>query len=93
MVSPTRAVIEAGVTDRTRAIILNIPGNPSGVMLSPGELEDVAQLALEADAYLLWDDTYARLTFEPPPEGAYRRMQDILGHRFLVPAGLPRPTR
>ena len=84
---PTRAVIEAGVTDRTRAIILNIPGNPSGVVLSPGELEDVAQLALEADAYLLWDDTYARLTFEPSPEGAYRRMQDILGHRFLVAGG------
>ena len=84
---PTRAVIEAGVTDRTRAIILNIPGNPSGVVLSPRELEDVAQLALEADAYLLWDDTYSRLTFEPAPEGAYRRMQDILGHRFLVAGG------
>ena len=84
---PTRAVIEPAVTDRTRCIILNIPGNPSGVMLSPGELEDVANLALEADAYLLWDDTYARLTFEPPPEGCYRRMQDILGHRFVVAGG------
>ena len=47
------------MTDRTRCIILNIPGNPSGVVLSPEELEDVANLALEADAYLLWDDTYA----------------------------------
>ena len=84
---PTRAVIEPAVTDRTRCIILNIPGNPSGVMLSPGELEDVANLALEADAYLLWDDTYARLTFEPPPDGCYRRMQDILGHRFVIAGG------
>ena len=84
---PTRAVIEAGITDRTRAIILNIPGNPSGVVLSPRELEEVAQLAREADAYLLWDDTYARLTFDPSPAGAYRRMQDILGHRFLVAGG------
>ena len=84
---PTREVIEPEVSDRTRCIIFNIPGNPSGVMLSPGELEAVAELALEADAYLLWDDTYARLTFEPAPEGAYRRMQDILGHRFVVAGG------
>lgn len=84
---PTREVIEPAVTERTRCIIFNIPGNPSGVVLSPGELEAVAQLALEADAYLLWDDTYARLTFEAAPEGCYRRMQDILGHRFVIAGG------
>ena len=84
---PTRAVIEPAVSDATSAIILNIPGNPSGVVLSPRELEEVAALALEADAYLLWDDTYARLTFEPAPEGAYRRMAEILGPRFLIAGG------
>lgn len=84
---PTREVIEPAVTGRTRCIIFNIPGNPSGVVLSAGELEAVAELALEADAYLLWDDTYARLTFEPAPEGCYRRMQDILGHRFVIAGG------
>ena len=84
---PTRAAIEPAITGSTRAIILNIPGNPSGVVLSPHELEEVAELALEADAWLLWDDTYARLTFEPAPEGAYRRMAEILGRRFLVAGG------
>ena len=84
---PTRRSMEPAVTDRTRLIILNIPGNPSGVVLPPDELEAVAKLALDADAYLLWDDTYARLTFEPAPEGAYRRMADLLGHRFLIAGG------
>ncbi len=81
---PTRAVVAPRVTDRTRVIILNIPGNPSGVVLDPGELEDMAALAESCGAFLLWDDTYARLTFEPSPEGAYRRMQEILGPRFLI---------
>lgn len=84
---PTRKSMEPAITDRTRLIILNIPGNPSGVVLPPAELEAVANLALEADAYLMWDDTYARLTFEPAPEGAYRRMADLLGHRFLIAGG------
>ena len=84
---PTREVIEPAVTERTRCILFNIPGNPSGVVLSAAELEAVAELAREADAYLLWDDTYARLTFEPAPEGCYRRMQEILGHRFIVAGG------
>ncbi len=81
---PTRAVIEPHVNERTRLIILNVPGNPSGVMPSPAELVDVARLAAEADAYLMWDDTYARLVFEPIPEGAWRAVADILGHRFLI---------
>ena len=84
---PTRKSMEPAITDRTRLIILNIPGNPSGVVLPPAELEAVANLALEADTYLLWDDTYARLTFKPAPEGAYRRMADLLGHRFLIAGG------
>ncbi len=81
---PTRAVVEPHVTDRTRVILLNVPSNPSGVALDPRELEELAELAQEADAILLWDDTYARLTFEPTPEGAYRKMQEILGPRFVI---------
>ncbi len=81
---PTRAVIEPHVGDHTRLIILNIPGNPSGIVLSPAELVDVARLTAEADAYLMWDDTYARLTFEPVPEGAWKAAADILGHRLLI---------
>ncbi len=81
---PTRAVVEPHVTDRTRVILLNVPGNPSGVVLDPGELDALAALASEAGAVLLWDDTYSRLTFEPAPEGAYRRMQEILGPRFVI---------
>lgn len=81
---PTRAVIEPRVSERTRLIILNVPGNPSGVVLSPDELIAVARLAAEADAWLMWDDTYARLTFRPAPEGAYRAVADILGPRFLI---------
>ncbi len=81
---PTRAVIEPHVGERTRLIILNIPGNPFGVVLAPEELLEVARLAADADAYLLWDDTYARLTFEPVPEGMWRAAADILGHRLLI---------
>lgn len=84
---PVRDAIEPAVSENTRAIILNVPGNPSGVVLSPPELEEVARLALEADAWLVWDDTYARLVFEPEPRGAWRRVADLLGDRFLIAGG------
>ena len=81
---PDRRTIEPAITSRTRAIILNVPANPSGVTLAPADLEAVAALARDADCWLIWDDTYAHLVFEPAAQGCYRRMADILGHRLLI---------
>ncbi len=54
------------VGPRTRLIILNSPGNPTGGILSERTLEHVAQVARDADCWVLSDEIYARLVYEAP---------------------------
>lgn len=55
------------VTPKTKAIIINSPGNPTGRMLSSGEIEAVAALAAEADLFVISDEIYEKLNFDGRP--------------------------
>jgi len=56
--------LDRSVTDRTRLIIINSPGNPTGGVLSCETLEHVAALACKLDCWVLSDEIYARLVYE-----------------------------
>jgi N-succinyldiaminopimelate aminotransferase len=58
--------LRAAVTPRTTAILLNTPHNPTGTVLTPAELEAVAQVAREHDLLVLSDEVYEHLTFDVP---------------------------
>ena len=58
------AAIQAAVTGNTRAILLNTPNNPTGAVLTRGELEAVAEICRAHDLWLISDEVYASLTFE-----------------------------
>jgi N-succinyldiaminopimelate aminotransferase len=55
------------VTDRTRAILLNSPHNPTGVVLTLEELQAVADLAIERDLIVISDEAYEHLWFDGHP--------------------------
>src|SRR5580698_5031846 len=59
----TAKMIEAAITDRTKAIILNTPSNPSGAVVSPEDLEAIVRLAHKHGIYVLLDECYVYLTF------------------------------
>ncbi len=56
--------IEAALGDKTRAILLNTPNNPTGAVLTRRELEAVAEICRAHDLWLISDEVYASLTFE-----------------------------
>ncbi len=56
--------LRAAVTDRTRVILLNSPHNPSGIVLTPAELAEVARIAIDADVIVLADEAYEHLWFD-----------------------------
>jgi N-succinyldiaminopimelate aminotransferase len=58
--------LRAAVTPRTTAILLNTPHNPTGTVLTPAELEAVAQVAREHDLLVVSDEVYEHLTFDVP---------------------------
>ena len=56
--SPTVADAAVALTERTRAIVLVSPGNPTGHILSPDEIEAFAGFAADNDVMLILDETY-----------------------------------
>lgn len=56
--------LRAAITDRTRAILLNTPHNPTGTVLTRDELRLVAELAIEHDVLVITDEVYEHLVFD-----------------------------
>ena len=63
----TAKMIEAAITPKTKAIILNTPSNPSGAVVSAADLEAIVRLAHARGIYLLLDECYAYLTYAGKP--------------------------
>jgi len=63
----TAKMIEAAITPKTKAIILNTPSNPSGAVVSAADLEAIVRLAQARGIYLLLDECYIYLTYAGQP--------------------------
>ncbi len=62
----TRAMLEAKVTPRTKVLMLNFPNNPTGAIMSRGDLEAIAAFARERDLVVITDEIYGELTYDSP---------------------------
>lgn len=58
------AAFEAAITPRTRMVLLNSPGNPTGGVHPLRTLARVAELAVQHDLWVLSDEIYARLVYD-----------------------------
>lgn len=56
--------LRAAVTDKTRAIVMNTPANPSGKVFSREELETIAAVAEEHDLYVIVDEIYEYFVYD-----------------------------
>jgi aspartate aminotransferase len=63
----TAAMIESAMTERTKAIILNTPSNPSGAVITPKDLEQIIRLAHARGVYVLLDECYSYLHYTGVP--------------------------
>ncbi len=59
----TAGMIEAAITPKTKAIILNTPSNPSGAVLPTEDVYDIVRMAHKHGVYVLLDECYVYLTF------------------------------
>lgn len=57
------AAIENAVTPRTKAIIINTPNNPTGVVYTRKELEALVKLAVKYDFWIVSDEVYEKLLY------------------------------
>lgn len=52
------------ITDHTKALILNTPNNPTGMIYSEKELRDIAAIAVKNDFYVVADEMYETLVYD-----------------------------
>jgi aspartate aminotransferase len=61
---PPDGAIEAAVNPRTRAILLANPGNPTGTVYTPDEIERLGKIAERHDLYLISDEVYREFVYD-----------------------------
>ena len=70
--------IEAAITPKTKAIIINTPSNPSGKIISWNKIEKLAELAKKHDLYVISDEVYKCLIYG---ENKFKSIVSIEGMR------------
>jgi aspartate aminotransferase len=70
----TRDDLEAALSPRSRALLINTPWNPVGTVLTRAELSDIAEFVCRHDLVLISDEIYEVITYE--------------GHSHICPASL-----
>lgn len=84
----TEEALSACLTEKTRAIVLNSPCNPTGVILHKKSLDAVARAVLGKNIYLICDNVYNQLVYAPCGDLTRReelRPQTILCQSFSKP--------
>lgn len=76
--------LRAKITSKTRLIIINSPSNPTGSMMSPDELMEIAKIAEEHDVYLLSDEIYGRMVFGEPDKFFSVGIHDACKDRTVI---------
>ncbi len=56
--------LQAKITPKTKALIINFPNNPTGAVMKREDLEPVADIVTDRDLMLMSDEVYSELTYE-----------------------------
>lgn len=78
-----RGISEA-ITDKTRAIIINSPNNPTGAVYSFKTLRKIADIAVSNDLFIISDEAYYTFVYEDDPPDGFCSMQDIRDRLIVV---------
>ncbi len=74
---PAKSEIQAKVTDRTKAIMLSNPGNPTGAVYSKEQIEMVRDLALENNLYIIADEVYREFVYDGLEYVSFAQLKEI----------------
>ncbi|MEE1013643.1 MAG: pyridoxal phosphate-dependent aminotransferase [Clostridia bacterium] len=56
--------LESAFSPKTRALVLNTPSNPTGMVYTKEELQTIADFAVEHNMYIIFDEIYEKLVYE-----------------------------
>ncbi|MBU5590682.1 pyridoxal phosphate-dependent aminotransferase [Clostridium sp. MSJ-4] len=81
---PNKETILEKITNKTRAILISNPGNPTGVVYTYDEIRMLADIAKEKDIFLIADEVYREFIYDNLEYTSVLYMEDILDRVILV---------
>lgn len=84
----TVADLEAAVTEKTQAILINSPQNPSGLVYEADELREIGQWAVDHNIWIIADDIYSNLIFNGHQFHSMVSLGDEIKRHTLLVSGV-----
>ena len=84
----TAEEFEAACTKKTKALVLNSPNNPTGMVYTRAELEEIAKVAAAHDIYVVADEVYEYLCYEGAEHISIASLNDEIYKRTITVSGL-----
>lgn len=80
--------LEAAITDKTKAVILNSPSNPTGIMYSKEELQKLGEICLKHNILIVSDEIYEKLIYTEDPHVSIAALSEELKNQTIVVNGV-----
>lgn len=84
----TAQQIHDAVTPKTKAVIINSPGNPTGMIYSKEELQQIADVCKEKDIWIISDEIYEKLVYGEEKHVSIAQLSDDAKKRTLLINGV-----
>ncbi|MCA0983052.1 pyridoxal phosphate-dependent aminotransferase [Halobacillus yeomjeoni] len=76
------------ITSKTKAVIINSPSNPTGMMYTKEELEALGQVCVEEDILIVSDEIYEKLIYTEQQHVSIAQISDALYNQTVIINGL-----
>ncbi len=81
---PDFEAIDAAITTRTRALIINSPHNPSGQVWSAADMQRLEELLRPTNVLLISDEVYEHMVFDGEPHQSAARFPGLAARAFII---------
>ena len=74
------------ITDKTKAILINSPNNPTGYSLNKKELDEIADMVKQNDLYLISDEVYENDLYDDTKHTSPASLKDMFNRTIVINA-------
>lgn len=76
--------LEAHITPKTRMLLFNSPSNPCGIVYSPDELAELAEVLRKHDIWIISDEIYEKILFDDCVHKSFAQFPDLFEKTIVV---------
>lgn len=80
--------LEAAITQKTKALIINSPSNPTGMMYSKEELQKIGDICVKHDILIVSDEIYEKLIYTDEKHVSMAQLSPELKNKTIVVNGV-----